>query len=204
VAGAAVSLAVSACGGGARQDAHQPSGRFTVEVPSASFPASQSLSQHTRMVIIVRNPGPKSIPNVAITITDAIYNTSAQAFGYRTDQANVANASRPVWIVDQGPGASGCQFSCQSGGAGGAVTAYSNTWALGALGSGQTATFTWHVTAVKQGTHVVHYRVAAGLNGNAVAQLASGQPPEGSFVVKIRQAPQQAYVTNSGKLVTTP
>jgi hypothetical protein len=204
VAGAAISLAVSACGGGPRQDAHAPSGHFTVEVPSASFPASQSLSQHTQMVIIVRNPGPKTIPNVAITITDANYNTTAQAFGYRSDQPYLANPSRPVWIVDQGPGASACQFSCQAGGGGGAVTAYSNTWALGSLVPGRTATFTWHVTAVKPGTHVVHYRVAAGLNGNAVAELAGGQTPQGTFVVTVRQAPQQAYVTNSGKVVVTP
>src|SRR5205085_5305625 len=140
--------------------------------------------------IIVRNPGPKTIPNVAITITDANYNTSAQAFGDRLSQPNLANPSRPVWIVDQGPGANGCQYSCLAGGAGGAVTGYSNTCALGALVPGRTATFTWRVTAVKPGTHVVHYRVAADLNGKAVAQLASGQPPEGTFVVTIRPAPQ--------------
>jgi hypothetical protein len=156
------------------------------------------------MVIAVRNAGPKTIPNVAITITDPSYNTSAQPFGYRSDQPYLANASRPVWVVDQGPGANGCQFSCTSGGGGGATTAYSNTWALGALASGGTAIFRWNVTAVKTGTHTVHYRVAAGLNGNAVAQLASGQPPEGTFVVRISRAPQQAYVTNSGKVVITP
>ena len=34
-------------------------------------------------------------------------------------------------------------------------------------------------------THVIHYRVAAGLNGKAKAQLAGGGIPQGSFTVKV-------------------
>jgi hypothetical protein len=115
--------------------------------------------------------------------------------------SGLANASRPIWVIDRPPGRNGCQFSCQQGGPGGGVTAYSNTWALGPLAPGQSVSFVWGVTAVKSGTHVVHWRVAAGLNGKAIAQLANGQPPQGTFVVRIRQAPQQSFVNNAGQVV---
>ena len=75
----------------------------------------------------------------------------------------------------------------QSGGSGGAVTAYSNTWALGALAPGKTATFVWRVTAVQPGVHVVAWEVAAGLNGKAKAIGAR----KGTITVLIRKAPAQ-------------
>jgi hypothetical protein len=209
-AGVTVSFALSACGSGARQDVSEPSGRFVVDVPTASFPASQRLSEHTQMVITVHNADTKTIPDVAVTVTTDGYNTSAQAFGVRIAdsaqqaQQGLASASRPVWIVDEPPNPHGCQYSCASGGAGGAVTAYANTWALGALPPGHSVTFRWAVTAVKAGTHVLHWRVAAGLNGKAIAQLANNNPPEGSFQVAIKAAPAQAYVNNQGQVVTTP
>jgi hypothetical protein len=84
------------------------------------------------------------------------------------------------------------------------VTAYSNTWALGSLKPNQTATFQWKVTAVKSGMHIVAWQVAAGLNGKAKARTSTGALPQGTFAVKISNAPQQAYVNNSGKIVTTP
>jgi hypothetical protein len=208
VAGAAVALTVSACGSGARQDANEPSGHFNVDVQQASFPASQALAQHAHLVIKVHNPDPqRTIPDVAVTITDPNLGTTAQAFAYRLQSPSLpelATNSRPVWIVDEGPGPGGCQYSCQQGGPGGAVTAYANTWALGPLKPGATATFDWTVTAVHAGTHVVHYRVAAGLNGKAVAQLASGGPPEGSFTVTIHSTPAQSYVNDQGQVVNVP
>ena len=79
------------------------------------------------------------------------------------------------------------------------MTAYSNTWALGPLKPGAVATFDWAVTAVKAGAHVVNYRVAAGLNGKAKAQLADGQPPTGSFRVTIHNAPAQALRERPGQ-----
>jgi len=84
------------------------------------------------------------------------------------------------------------------------VTAYSNTWALGPLKPGQSVTFKWKVTPVKAGMHVVHWEVAAGLNGKARARLADGSVPQGSFTVTIHSKPQQAYVNNQGQIVTSP
>lgn len=214
---------VIGCGGNARQDAHEPSGKYNVEVTSASFPLTQTLSQHSHLVITVRNADTRTIPNVAVTITDGDLGTKAQAFSELSSQTDLANRSRPVWIVDHSiayaqpgppnkpppcpknngqPGATyNGNYSDCSGGLGGAVTAYSNTWALGSLAPGQVATFDWSVTAVKTGRHVVNYEVAAGLNGKAVAQLANGQVPKGTFTVTIHSTPQQAYVNDKGQIV---
>jgi hypothetical protein len=200
-------LALSACGGGQRQDAHEPHGKFTVNVSTASFPASQQISQHTHLVIAVRNTSPKTIPDVAVTICNVTCTygapqgegSSAQAFAANIDQPSAANPSRPNWIVDRGPGK--CGYSCQNGGQGAGVTAYSNTWALGKLAPGRTARFDWAVTAVAPGKHTVAWEVAAGLNGKARAVLADGSQPHGRFAVHIRTAPPQTYVNNSGQIV---
>jgi len=201
----AVVLAVSACGSSAtKQSAGEPKGNFPVEVSTASFPASQRLAERTDLVIAVRNAGSKTIPNVAVTITNPAYGTAAQAFGTLLPQSApgqpiLAGRSRPVWIVDQPPGPRG--YSTSQGGPGGAVTAYSNTWALGRLAPGQTARFDWGVTAVQPGSYTVRYVVAAGLTGRARAVLASGGPVAGSFHVRILAGPRQAYVNNAGKIV---
>jgi hypothetical protein len=182
--------------GGARQDAKEPKGNFPVAITSATFPLHQSLAQKTRMTIAVRNAGTKDIPNVAVTVTPLGEGTKAQAFAEVAagcDNSAAASAacpladrSRPVWVVDTGPG--------------GGVTAYSDTWALGRLPAGRTTRFTWHVTAVQPGVHKIEYRVAAGLNGKAVAVLAGGGVPRGTFDVNVDRRPVQAIVTASGKV----
>jgi hypothetical protein len=207
-AGIAATLALAACGGGTRQDASEPSGNFTVQVPTATFPPSQRLAQQTHLVISVRNAGTKTIPDVAVTICNVTCaypappgaGTNAAAFAQDLNQANLASPSRPIWIVDRNPGP--CDFSCKAGGPGGAATAYSNTWALGQLRPGATATFQWAVTAVKPGRHVVAWQVAAGLNGKAKAVLGDGSQPHGRFTVMIHSRPAQSFVTDSGKVVT--
>jgi hypothetical protein len=202
-----VTLAVTACGSGARQDVGEPAGRFTVAIPHATFPASQRLAQRTRLVIAVRNAGTKTIPDVAVTICNVTCaypaprgeGSGAQAFAEVLHMPYVADPSRPVWIVDRPPGS--CRFTCRSGGPGGAVTAYSNTWALGSLRPGSTAVFDWAVTAVMPGRHVVAWQVAAGLNGDAKAVRANGSPPRGTFRITIHSAPQPTYVTANGQVV---
>jgi hypothetical protein len=184
------------CGGGTRQDAKEPKGNFPVAITSATFPLHQSLAQKTRMTIVVRNAGTKEIPNIAVTVTPVGEGTKAQAFaevaaGCDSSAAvaascPLADRSRPVWVVDTGPG--------------GGVTAYSDTWALGRLPAGKATKFTWDVTAVQPGVHKVAYRVAAGLNGKANAVLAGGGVPAGKFNVNIDKRPAQAIVTASGKV----
>ncbi len=179
-------------------------------VTSATFPTFQRLAQHTHLVISVRNAGNKTIPDVAVTVCNVSCEAPAQpgsgtgtsAFSENVKQSGLANPSRPVWIVDRPPGP--CKFSCHSGGPGGAVTAYANTWALGRLKPGATATFDWGVTAIKPGRHVIQYSVAAGLNGKARAVLSGGGSPRGVFKVTVANNPQQSYVANNGQVVSTP
>ncbi len=83
------------------------------------------------------------------------------------------------------------------------MTAYSNTWALGSLQPGQSARFVWGVTAVVPGTYVIHYEIAAGLNGKAKARLSGGAIPQGTFTVRISSQPAQSYVNSSGQVITT-
>lgn len=203
MAGIGAALALGACGGGSRQDANEPSGNFPVQVVNATWPGAQRLAQHTHLIITVKNAGTKAIPNIAVTITDPKWGTSVQAFGRHVSQVGLASHSRPVWIVDHAPDpGGGCGFSCSQGGPGGAATAYANTWALGRLAPHHTATFNWALTAVAPGTHVVRYRIAAGLNGKAKAQLSGGGIPQGSFTVKVSSKPAQTYVTGSGQIVS--
>jgi hypothetical protein len=211
---AVVGLALAGCGGGSNQAAGEPSGNFAVDVSTATFPAKQTLAEHADMVITVRNAGTKPIPDIAVTITDAGDGTSAGPFAEDIHGPGLADPSRAVWIVDQAPCPASTADKCaplgpggvrQTGGPGGAVTAYSNTWALGhQLGSGHSATFTWGVTAVQPGVHVVHYQIAAGLNGKAKAVYASGQPLHGTFVVNIASKPRQSYVGDAGQIVNVP
>jgi hypothetical protein len=180
-----------------------------VTIGAARFPTSQKLSQHTHLVISVHNSGRKAIPDVAVTICNVTCGypapkgegSSSQAFAADINQSYLANPSRPLWVVERGPGA--CSFSCHNGGQGGAVTAYSNTWALGRLAPGHTARFDWAVTAVQAGKHVLAWEVAAGLNGKAKAVLTNGSPPHGTFAVHVSRAPAQSYVDNNGQIVTT-
>ncbi len=207
VAGIGTVLAVAACGSGARQDATEPSARFPVSVSTASFPSSQTLSEHTHLRIDVHNSGAKTIPDVAVTICNVTCaypapkgeGTSAAAFSADLNQSGLANPSRPIWVVERGPGP--CRYSCRNGGAGAGVTAYSNTWALGALHPGRTVSFDWTLTAVARGHHVVAWEVAAGLNGKARAVLADGSRPHGTFPVQISSKPAQSYVNNNGQIV---
>jgi hypothetical protein len=183
---------------------------FPVAVDTATFPPAQALAQHAHLVIAVRNAGSKAIPDVAVTICNVtcVYpapkgeGSSSSAFAADIGQPYLANPSRPLWVVDRGPGA--CGYSCQNGGQGAAVTAYSNTWALGRLAPGHTARFDWAVTAVQAGRHVIAWEVAAGLNGKARAVLSSGGgAPHGTFSVDVGYAPAQTYVNNNGQIVTS-
>jgi hypothetical protein len=172
-------------------------------------------------VITAQNTGTKTIPNVAVTITDTLPSGGGQApaFQKNLNQPGLAYQARPVWVVDLAPNPTnqpcpknfnpqtytGPNYSTCAGGPGGAVTAYSNTWALGQLAPGKSVSFIWHVTAVESGTYLVHWRVEAGLNGKAQSVTSSGGgPPRGTIVVTVNPAPQHAYVNNNGQVVTTP
>jgi hypothetical protein len=187
LAAAAGALALAGCGGGTKQDAAEPAGTFAMRVVHPSFPTAQSIARQTRFVLPVRNTGTRTVPNVAVTI---------DSFDYTSTYANLAADKRPVWAIEQGPGAVASRpvESQEISPPGGGQTAYVNTWALGALAPGKTRTFVWRVVPVKAGSYTVHYTVAAGLSGKAKARLASGGLVQGQFAVDIASAPGLKHV----------
>ena len=176
---AGLALGAAGCGGGDdRQDADEPSGTWRVEVVDASFPEQQNIAKQETMRIAVRNADDRDIPNLAVTV---------DSFTQRSEQADLADPTRPVWIVDDSPR--------------GGTTAYTNTWALGRVPAGETKTFEWKVTPVVAGDHEITYRVAAGLDGKAKARVGSGGRPEGSFAISISKRPARARVDpDTGKV----
>ena len=175
------------CGGGKRQDAHEPDATFTVAVLHRSFPAVQAVARPATMTLQVRNTSTSTIPNLAVTV---------DAFSYVSNFPELASSKRPIWVVEQGPGAvpkRPVQSQAISP-PGGGQTAYVNTWALGPLASGHTQTFTWRVTPVKSGIYNVHYTIAAGLAGRSRARLANGAIPHGHFKVAIAPRPPATHV----------
>jgi hypothetical protein len=190
-------LGVAACGGGERQDADEPSGTYPVDIVKASFPAKQRLADRAVLEIVVRNAGDKEIPNVAATVEagdksgETTTASNAQAFAEVSEEPGLADPSRPVWVLDEGPR--------------GGVTAYTNTWALGRLKPGERKTFRWRVTAVKSGEHSIRYKIAAGLDGKAKAVLAGGsRAPDGKFVIDISGKPADARVGDDGQVIVEP
>jgi hypothetical protein len=176
----AAAVLVSGCGGGTRQDESETAGTYNVDVVSATFPTQQHLARQEQLVVEVKNSDSKTIPNVAVTIEPG--------FTTRSERQDLSDPNRPVWIVDDGPV--------------GGTTAYTNTWALGALKPGATAKFTWKVTAVRPGNHEVRYRIAAGLNGKAKAQASGGDAAEGTFQVNVSREPAQSTVDpETGKVI---
>ena len=180
-------LAVSGCGGGEAQDADEPEGTYRLEVADASFPEQQSIAEKTTMRIRVRNPEERTIPNVAVTVETKGANSGdgVTAFGQKADDDRLADANRPIWVLDNGPK--------------GGTSAYANTWSLGPLKSGQTKTFEWKLTAVEPGEYSLAYRVAPGLDGNA--RLAAGSKARGTFTVRIADDPVPARVNSDGEVV---
>jgi hypothetical protein len=175
-------LAFAGCGGGERQDANEPSGDFKVQVVKADFPAKQALAQRSDMVISVRNVDSKTIPNVAVTV---------KSFEYAVNDPTLADPERPIFVVNKPPR--------------GGDTAYVDTYALGELKPGRTASFHWSVTAVRPGPFKITFRVAAGLNGKARAVLSQGGAPGGTFTGNVSQKAPNTKVADDGKtVVTTP
>jgi hypothetical protein len=181
-----LALAVAGCGT-PRQDADEPKGEFTLDVVKASFPAEQTIAQHATLRLTVRNTDDRDLPNLAVTVETepAAGGKAPTAFGQAGADVRLADANRPIWIVDREPQ--------------GGESAYTNTWALGRMFPGETKDVEWRLTAVRAGTYKINYRIAPGLNGKAVA--AHGQRVTGSFDVTISDNPVPAHVNGKGEVV---
>jgi hypothetical protein len=177
---------LSGCGGGESQDANEAEGTFRVDITDASFPAQQTIAQQSTMRIRVRNPGDEALPNVAVTVETKGKRPGdgPVAFAQSSDDSRLADPNRPVWVLDREPT--------------GGTSAYANTWSLGPLAGGQTATFEWKLTAVEAGRYSVAYRVAPGLDGKA--RLAAGSKARGTFAVTVSDEPVPARVNDKGEV----
>lgn len=127
-------------------------------------------------------------------------------FSVLSDQPGLAIPSRPVWILEQGfPRLAGTEPGPGPPGeiaqASGAIAVQTNTFAFGSLEPDESIDMVWRVTPVQAGTYTVHYRVAAGLQGNAVAVTDDGGEVEGEFIVQITDAPPQSRVNDAGEVV---
>ena len=162
VVGAAL---VVGCGGGTQAE-DEPAATYEVDITRAEFAETQHIGAQEDFVLTVRNTGDEAVPNVSVSV---------DGFTSPNEQAGVADRSRPVWIVDDGPP--------------GGDSAYVGTWTLGRLAPGATRTFRWRVTPVVAGDRMVRYRVNAGLHGEAKATLAGNAAPEGTVDVSVAEAP---------------
>ncbi len=181
-----VALLLAAGCGGSRQDAHEPSGDFKVEVVSASFPRTQHIAQTVVLRMRVRNADTRVLP-VAVTVETqpARAGLAPTSFGQGSHDPDLASSARPVWVLDRGPL--------------GGDTAAVNTWSAGSLQPGQSRLLTWRLVAAKAGTYTVAYRISPGLNGKAKA--ASGGRVSGSFRVRIADQPVPARIGPGGSVV---
>jgi hypothetical protein len=186
VGATSLTLLIAGCGEGER-NAAELKGTYPVEVVKVSFPRKQAVARDTRMEMLVRNAGSKTMPNVAVTV---------DSFYYRSDYPRLSVNQRPVWIVNTGPGAVAkpAVESEEINPPGGGETAFVKTWALGPLAAGHQVRFLWRVTPVKSGRHILTYTVAAGIDGKSVARLATGGRPVGRLVARIAPAPPRTHV----------
>jgi hypothetical protein len=209
-------VALGGCGGGSQQDANEPKGNFAVEVVKASFPAKQRLAATSNLTVVVRNPGPKRIPNISVTVKCASPGRSTGgsggsasgeggsggAFGYRSTQPGLADPVRPQFVVNTVPTRTPRNYDHGRLDPLERSSSYVDTYPLGPLAAGRTVTFRWNVTSVKAGPFRICYRVNAGLGGKARAvPSSSGAPISGEFAGAVIQRPPQAHVGEDGKTV---
>ncbi len=199
-------VAMAGCGdvpNGGLQDVDEPPGRYPVQV-TATFPAQQKLARRSSLKIVVRNTGRRVLPNVAVTLgsnrnqgkTDA--EARVGTFDRVRRDRDLSDPKRPQFVLNKAPID---YFRQRSRPTGSVVEAevradtgddptYNDTYDLGRLPPGKTASFRWNVTAVEAGPYVLQWRVVAGLDGRAKAVLADGGIPKGVFTGAIlRDAP---------------
>jgi hypothetical protein len=213
MAALALAWAVSACGGGERQDVTEPSGTYELQVTKAEFPSRQRLVETSDLELGIKNTGDQTIPDLAVTIYTGDVKAGVTAtgsgqgsFNIRLDEPDLANPNRQVWILENRypklltPGVTAKELD-QAPSAG-AVAAQTDTFQFGPVRSGDSKDIVWRVTPVRAGTYTVHYEVAAGLQGKAKAVTADGSPAKGEFAVTITSKPPQTCVNDAGKITT--
>jgi hypothetical protein len=208
----ALTLGLTACGSGERQDATEPSDNFPVQVPKESFPPRQLLANSTDLELAFKNAGTDTIPDLAVTIWTGKIKAGVKAtgsgqgsFNIRVNDPSLAEPNRPVWILENdypkllGNGVT--KKNVHAAPRASALAAQTDTFQFGAVPPGQAKDIIWHVTPVMAGNYTLHYVVAAGLQGKAKAVTPSGGKVRGQFHVTIASKPPETCV-KAGRVVT--
>jgi hypothetical protein len=194
-------LAVTGCGGdNERQDVKEPKGDFPVKVVSATFPDKQRLAKDSTMEIVVQNAGQKTIPTISVTVKCG--SGLGGSFNTTTGDPRAADPQRPQFVVNKLPTATDRVNPPLDPAPLERSSAYVDTYPLGPLAAGRSATFRWDVSAVKAGPYRLCWRVNAGLYGKARAVPASGGGPiSGEFKGDISNKAPKATVGPDGHTV---
>ena len=195
---ALVALAVLAgCGGGSRQDAHEPEATYRMRATRVSFPRLQAVSRPVTLEIVLRNVGTQTVPKAAVTVDSLTYASNYAALADPTPP-DLGDRTGPRGDRDPAGGNPGSQPP------GGAQTAATKTWALGSSRPGPRARFVWKLVPVKPGTYTIHFVYAAGLAGKSKARLAVGSR-RGAIAVHIAGKPPATHVNpETGKVEPGP
>jgi hypothetical protein len=199
---AGASLLAAGCGGGKPQDQAEVAGTFPVRVVSATFPDGQKLAKDSTMEIVVENAGQEPVPEINVTVKCSGKGLGG-SFQTVTSDPDVADPQRPQFIVNEIPTAGERINPPLDPAPLERSSALVDTYPLGPLGPGKTATFRWEVTAVKAGPYRLCWRVNAGLYGKAkaVASEDSEQPISGEFNGEVSDEAPKARVAEDGKTV---
>jgi hypothetical protein len=200
--GASALVAAGCGGGGQRQDAKEIAGDYPVKVLRATFPDHQTLAKDSSMLIVVQNAGQKPIPTISVTVKCGP--GLGGSFTTTTSASNVADPQRPQFVVNKLPTATARVNPPLDPAPLERSSAFVDTYPLGSLAAGHTATFQWDVSAVKAGPYRLCWRVNAGLYGNAKAVAAAGgQPVSGVFSGTVSNKAPKATIGPDGTTVIT-
>src|SRR4051794_40800116 len=201
-------LAVSALAGcgsqvvkGDPQDRAEPSGLFPVRVQSAPSRGGQNPAKDSWMTIVVENAGKRRAPNVNVPVKCG--RGLGGSFMTATDEQDVADPERPQFVVNKIPTRTERVNPPLDPAPLERSSAFVDTYPLGPLEPGRTATFRWDVTAVKARPYRLCWRVNAGLYGKAkaVAATDSENPVRGEFKGEVSNKAPKARVADDGKTV---
>jgi len=204
-------LLVVGCGAQPSQDEDEPAGEFPVRVEEVSFPEKQKLAKDSRLQIEVRNVGDETIADISVTV-DGFDEDLQDPNDPGEVDPNVADPSRPVFVVDQSPvdflrsriPVAESLVDREVNPPYGRETAYVNTYSLGELAPKDTALFRWDLSAVKAGSYKLKYQVNVGLDGVAEAVSEGGEPLEGKIAgVVSDQSPAANVLSSDGETIVT-
>lgn len=183
------------------QDKAEPNATFPVQVVRAHFPLDQKLAKDSTMVIWVKNPGTKRVPDVSVTIKCPGRGLGG-SFNTAVDDSDVSDPERPQFVVNQIPTRAVRRPPALDPAPLERSSSFVDTYPLGPLQPGATARFRWDVTAVKAGQFRLCWRVNAGLYGKSKAVAASGtRPISGKFAGRVSDKAPKAHIGADDKSV---